>query len=294
MEWLGAAGMFSAIIISIVTVKLYTYIVKKGWTIKMPESVPPFIKDSFASVIPGVIITSIFLIISAIFTNTQYGSMHGFIYNMFQIPLQNLGGNFGALIIVSIISQVLWVMGVHGSMVALSVMSPIWRVLDTAQLTAYSAGNPLPNIIGMNFYRVFTFGGTVLGLAILMLRARSVRFKTLGKLSIIPALFGITEPIIFGTPLVLNPLLAIPFIFGNVISLILAYIATLAGFLPKLTGISVPTGVPVGVQGLVMGGWRIAVFQLVLVLLSIALWYPFFKITDNKALKEENELVQKQ
>lgn len=287
MNWLGSTGIFTSIIVAFVTARLYVFITKKGWTIKMPEAVPPFIKDSFASLIPGVVIVAIFIVISAIFDRTQFGNIHQFIYGMLQVPLQNIGGSFGAMILVSLIGQVLWVFGIHGSMVVLSIMMPIWMALDVAQLSAYSAGQSLPNILGMTFFNIFTFGGTVLGLAILMLKAKSERYKVLGKLSIVPALFGITEPLIFGTPLVLNPVFAIPFVFGNVISLILAYGATLLGIIPRLSGIGAPTGTPIGLQGLISGGWRVALFQLFLVVVWMGLWYPFFRIADNKALQEE-------
>lgn len=292
MNWLGSTGIFTALIVAFVVGRLYVYIVQKGWTIKMPEAVPPFIKDSFASLIPGTMITAIFVVISAVFASTPFGSVHAFIYGMLQLPLQHLGGSFGALVFVAILSQVLWVLGIHGSMVVLSVMMPIWGAMDAAQLSAYSAGQPLPNIFGMMFFNIYTFGGTVLGLAILMLRARSQRFKTLGKLSIVPAVFGITEPIIFGTPLVLNPIFAIPFVLGNVVSLVLAYLATLTGILQPPTGIGAPSGTPIVLQGLIAGNWRNALFQLALVILWIAIWYPFFKIADNKAIEEEGELVE--
>lgn len=291
MDWLGSMGIFSAIIIAFAVGSLYVYIVQKGWTIKMPESVPPFVKDSFASLVPGAIIAALFLVVAGIFANTPFGTMHSLIYGLIQIPLQNIGGSFGAMLLVSILCQLFWFFGIHG-MAVLSVVMPIWGALDVSQLSAYSSGSPLPNILGMNFYMIFTVGGTALGLAILLLIAKSQRFKTLGKLAIVPAIFGITEPILFGTPLILNPIFAIPLIFGNVISLILAYVGTLIGILPRLSGIGAPSGTPIVLQGLIAGGWKIALFQLVLVILWVVLWYPFFKMADNKALQEESGIIE--
>lgn len=291
MDWLGSMGIFSSIIIAFVVGRLYVYIVKKGWTIKMPESVPPFVKDSFASLVPGAIISALFLVVSGIFANTSFGTMHQLIYGLIQTPLQNIGGSFGAMLLVSLLCQLFWFFGVHG-MAVLSVVMPIWGALDVAQLSAYSAGSPLPNILGMNFYMIFTVGGTALGLAILLLIAKSQRYKTLGKLAIVPAIFGITEPLLFGTPLILNPIFALPLILGNVISLILAYGATLIGFLPRLSGIGAPSGTPIVLQGLIAGGWRVALFQLILVVVWIGIWYPFFKIADNKALEEESGVIE--
>lgn len=292
MDWLGSGGVFTAIIVAFVVARLYVYIVQRGWTIKMPESVPPFIKDSFASLVPGIIISLIFTIVAAIFANTQFISIHAFIYKLLQMPLQNLGGSFGAVIIVSMLTKLLWVFGIHGFMVTSSVMMPIWSALDAAQLSAYSSGDPLPNIIGMSFFTTYTMAGGTISLGMLMIIAKSKRYKTLGKLSIVPAMFGITEPIIFGTPLIMNPIFAIPFIFNTVISLSLGYVATLTGLLPKLSGIAAPTGTPLVVQGLITGGWRVAVFQVILIILWLGIWYPFFKIADKRALMEESGEIQ--
>ena len=289
MTWLGAAGMFAAIIVAFIVGRAFVWITDKGWTIKMPDSVPPFIKDSFAALVPGFIIIGIFTVIAGIFANTSFGSFHQMIYTLLQIPLQGLGGNIWALLFVSLLSQIFWFFGIHGTMVVLSVMMPIWMAMDAAQLNAYSAGETLPNIVGFMFYSVYTHGGTALGLAILMLFARSARYKTLGKISIVPAVFGITEPLIFGAPLVFNPIFAIPFIGGSALSLVVSYLATLVGLLPRLSGISTPQGTPIIVQGLMAGGWKIAVFQVNLIAFWVALWYPFFKIADNHALDQETE-----
>lgn len=292
MEWLGAAGMFTAIIVAMVVGRIFVWITDKGWTIKMPDSVPPFIKDSFASLVPGIIIMALFTLIAGIFAQTSWGSIHQMIYSFLQAPLQGLGGNIWALLLVSVISQVFWFFGIHGTMVVLSVMMPIWMAMDAAQINAYTTGQALPNIVGFAFYGVFTQGATVLGLAILMLIAKSERYKSLGRLSIVPAIFGITEPLIFGAPLVFNPIFAIPFIFGGFFSLILGYLGTIIGLLPRLTGITAPQGTPIVLQGFIMGGWKIAVFQVVLIALWVVLWYPFFKIADNQALVQEKGTVE--
>lgn len=287
MTWLGSTGIFTAIIVAMIVGCGYVWITDKGWTIKMPDSVPPFIKDSFAGLIPGVLLVTFFIVVAAIFGNTSFGSFHQMVYSLLQTPLQSLGGNIWALLLVSVLSQLLWFFGIHGSLVALTVMMPIWLALDAQQLAAYSAGQPLPNIVGYNFFVTFTYAGTQLGLATLMLVAKSQRYKTLGKLSAVPSYFGITEPVIFGTPLVFNPLFAIPFVLGPSISLVLAYIATIVGIIPRMTGVGAPTGTPYILQGFMTGGWRVAAFQAVLFIVYLAMWYPFFKIADNKALAEE-------
>ena len=286
MDWLGSAGIFSAIIVALISARLFVFVVKKGWTIKMPDSVPPFIKNSFASLVPGIITSVFFVVVSAVFSQTSYGNMHAFIYGVVQRPVLHLGGSIWSMLLVAVLVQLFWFFGIHG-MVVLTVMIPIWMTMDTAQLSAYSVGQELPNQIGLTFYLVYTVGGTALGLAILMLRAKSKRYWTLGKLAFIPAMFGITEPLIFGAPLVLNPLFAIPFIFGNVISVALAYLATIARIIPPMTGINAPTGTPVILQALIAGHWQNALFQLFLLALWVVMWYPFFRIADKRACEEE-------
>ncbi len=289
MDWLGSTGIFSGIIVALLTARIYVFLIKKGITIKLPESVPEFVKDSFASLIPGMIIIPIFIIVAAMFSKTSYGNVHQLIYTVLQTPLQSLSGNIGALIVVALVSQVLWAFGIHGSMVAFSVMMPIWMALDGAQLAAFSAGQPLPNIVGGAFFIVYTFAGSVVGLNLLMLRAKSNKNRMLGKLAIVPTLFGITEPLIFGLPLVLNPIYAVPFILGNVVSLILAYAATVTHLIPAPAGV-MAYSMPLFIQGMMQGSWKIAVFQLFLVLVSVVIWYPFFKIEDKKAYEEETSL----
>lgn len=211
---------------------------------------------------------------------TSFGNLHAMIFSLIQTPLQNIGGSFPAILFMALLAQLLWFFGIHGSMVVFSVMSPILGAMDAAQLTAFSSGQPLPNVLGMSFFTIFTFSGTAIALSILMLFAKSKQFKTLGKLGIVPS--------IFGTPLILNPIFAIPFILGNVISLVLSYVATIIGIIPQLNGIAAPAGTPIIIQGLIAGGWKIALFQAFLLVIWILLWLPFFKVADAKNFKEEN------
>lgn len=154
------------------------------------------------------------LIVKAIFNVTPWGSVHAVIYTFLQTPLQNLGGSIWALLLAMFVVHLLWLFGIHGMLVVLSVMMPIWISLDLQNLEAYQAGEPLPNIVGLAFVMVYILlggSGATLGLNLLMLfRAKSQRFKTLGKLAIPAGICGINEPILFGTPIILNPIMAIP------------------------------------------------------------------------------------
>ena len=290
MQWLGATGIFSAIIIGLVSTRIYIYIKRKGFTIKMPASVPPVVASSFSSLIPGFAAIIVFLIVSTVFSATHFETMHQFIYTFIQTPLQGVGGNIVSIIILWTFAQLLWFFGIHGTMVIYSVVLPIFTAMDAMQLSAYAAGQALPNITGRAFVSTYTVSGSAIGFAILMLFvAKSKQYKTLGKITTLPAIFGISEPLVFGTPLVFNFKFFIPFVFLNGINLTIAYVLTVIGIVPRVAGISPMSGMPIIFSGLMEGSWKIAVLQVALVLLSMLVWYPFFKKADNEAYKTEQK-----
>lgn len=289
LDYLGSTGMFSAIIVGLTVGAVYSYIKQKGWTIKLPESVPPVVASSFAGIVPGLLLSVLFGTVGALFSHTTYGSLHGAVYSLLQMPITGISTSIWSMLFLILLGQLLWFFGIHGPMVIMSVMAPIWTTVDLQNLNAYNAGEPLPNILGMTFYTITTFGGTALGLAICMvIFAKSKRYKTLGRLSIIPGLFGITEPLIFGTPLVLNFRTFIPTVFLPVVSALMGYLAIVSGLVPRFAGIGTPQGTPIVFQGLLQGSWLIGLLQVILTIVWTLCWYPFLKNMDKAALKEED------
>lgn len=287
-KWLGGTGIFTGIVVSLVSTNIYLRIKKKGYTIKMPASVPPVVSDSFSSLIPGFISIILFVIVSILFNTSMFGSFHQFIYTTLQIPLQGASGHIISIILLWTFGQILWFMGIHGTMVIYSVVLPIFTAMDAVQLAAYSAGEALPNITGRSFVSTYTMAASAIGLTLLMLfTAKSQQYKKLGKLTSVPSLFGISEPLVFGTPMVFNFKFIIPFIFMNGICLSIAYCATYIGLVPRVAGITPITGMPIILSGIMEGSWKIAALQVFLVCVQIVCWYPFFKKADNQALKEE-------
>ncbi len=292
-EWLGATGLFVAIIVGIVVGRLYALITKKGFIIKMPDGVPPTISQSFAGLIPSFIIVPIFLVVATIFANTSFGSVHALIYKFVQTPLTGLGGTFGAMLIVVLVAHVLWLFGIHGTMVVFSIMMPIYMSLDMANLTAYNAGEPLPNILGSAFLMTYILvggSGATLGMNIYMsFKAKSKRYKTLGNLSLPGSVCGINEPIIFGTPCILNPKLAIPFIAAPMACATIAYVLTSLGIVPRLMGAGLPLGTPIVVMGFLQGGIMVAALQILLVIVSFLIYLPFVRALDKEAYAMEQQ-----
>jgi len=286
-EWLGAQGLFTGMLVAFISTRLFVAITKKGIVIKVPDSVPEFIAKSFSSLVPGIIILSMFTIISALLSETSYGSIHALVYKFLQTPLTALGSGIGSVIIIATIGALLWFLGLHGHAITLGVVAPIWAAMDVQQLAAFSAGKALPNITGFAFFWTYIAGNLLPFAFMLAFMAKSARYKTLGKVAFVPAIFTIGEPLAYGAPLVMNFVFAVPYIFMDAVILGLAYFLTVIGILPPVGGVGTPTGTPVILSGFIQGSWKIALFQAVALVIRFAAWYPFFKIADKMAVDEE-------
>ncbi|EHR36071.1 PTS system, lactose/cellobiose family IIC component [Helcococcus kunzii ATCC 51366] len=287
-DWLGAKGLFAAMIIGLLSTRLYVLFVKRNWTIKMPDGVPPTISRTFSGLIPAIMVGIIFTIVSAIFSKTSFGSVHQFVYTLIQTPLQNLGGSIWSITIALFLMQLLWVFGIHGGIVILAIIRPIITALDLENLAAYQAGQPMPNLVSGGLWSTYANFSPMIGLVIVLLfMSKSKQFKTIGKLGAPGSLFGIHEPLIFGLPIVMNPILAIPYILAPIVCLLLGYFLTVIGILPIPIGMQVPFGAPIFVSGLLQGSWKLGVAQILMIFVTTALYYPFVKILDKRNVKAE-------
>lgn len=296
-EYLGTNGIFVGLVVAFVSVIIYSYTTKKGWTIKMPDGVPPAVTKSFAALVPSAIVMILFFIVNILFGLTPFKTAHNFIFEVLQTPLKGAGNTLTAQIIYSLACTIFWFFGINGPAVANSVFAPITKILTMENLDAFQAGTKLPNIFTdpfSNFFTNFGGGGSTLSLVIvMMLFCKSKRIKELGKLSIVPGFFGINEPIIFGLPIVLNPIIIIPFILTPTINLLLSTFVTKIGLLPYTTGVSLPWTTPIGFSGyLSTGSIFAAVWQLLLLILGCLIYYPFIKTLDNQYLHDEQVAEQ--
>lgn len=162
--------------------------------------------------------------------------------------------------------------------------------MDVQNLNALTAGTALPNITGYAFFNIVTWSGTSLGLVLLMLRAKSKQYREVGKVSLAPILFGIGEPVLFGTPLVMNFKLAVPLITNNAVCLLIAYILTRIGLVARCSGVAPIFGLPLGFYAAVGGSFSIILLQLFLQLIvGPLLWYPWFRHLDKETYEQEQK-----
>ena len=291
---LGSAGMFLAMLTAIISVKIFVTVKNKGWVIKMPDGVPPAVTQSFAALIPSAFAMFFFFVVYLVFSATDYQYAHNFIYKILQAPLMGFGQSLIFEPIYQFLSTLFWFFGINGPAVTNTVFNPIHLALTAENLEAFKQGATLPNIFTGpfgDFFGNFGGGGSTLSLVFLMVFfGKSERMKKLGRLAIVPGIFGINEMIIFGLPVVLNPLIVIPFILTPLVNTILATIATLIGLIPYTTGAALPWTTPFFFSGWLATGSIVAgLFQIVLIIIGMGIYYPFFRVIDKQYLHEEHQ-----
>ena len=294
LDYLGGHGTFMAFIVALLTTKIDIAIVEHGFTLKMPDGVPDSVGKNFTAIIPGACCAIFFGALRLAFSFTSYGNVIDAVYALLQTPLAGITGSLPGFLIIIIVANLLWFVGVHGSYTVLPILFPIWFSYLPENTAAAAAGQAIPHIWNISMYDFACNGGCgcTLGLVIVMaLFAKSERYKQFAKLVLPVGLFNINEPVVYGLPLMYNFTMIIPFMLTPVLSLLLAYGAIVTGLMPAPTGIIGISSMPIVVYGIMQGSWKIAVYQIVATLMSAAIWYPFFKVSDNMALAEEQAAV---
>lgn len=293
---LGSRGMIAAIIVALISAYIYCYCIKNNITIKMPETVPDGVKNSFSALVPGLIILSIWGLIYGLINYFSSKDLVDVIYSLIQTPLQNLTDSLFGVMAIAFLIPFLWWFGIHGNNVIGGVMTAIWLSGVTFNQDLINKGIDLTVANGgkiatyqFNFLlNTMTGSGITIGIALaLLLRARSKQYKQIGKLSIIPAMFNINEPIIFGIPVVFNPILFIPFVGVPMIASFISYISLKTGLVPLFAGVNPPWTTPPILSGLLAGGPKMALLQLIIIIISIVVYYPFIMYLDKKAKAQE-------
>lgn len=297
-DFIGSKGMFVGIIVGLVVAKLYSWFIKNNVTIHMPDSVPSFVEKSFSSIIPFFAITFIMALVSWGFSFTSYGSVHNLVYSVLQVPIQQIGGSVGGVMVAYALIGLFWWFGIHGKAIIFGVYAPIIQTMTIENMNAAAAGTTPSNLIDFGFTSVFLEiggGGCVLGLAICFIFfAKSDQYKNIGRITSIPTFFGINEPITFGTPICLNPTFLIPTVATPLVTGLIGYLSITLGLVPRMVGAQLPTGTPTFVNAILSGGWRMMIAQLVCIIVATAIYFPFFKMADNLEYKREQNSLKEQ
>lgn len=295
MQYLGGAGMFSAILTMIFAVEIYRWFIKHNITIKMPDGVPPAVGRSFGALLPAGFII-IFLWIIRVLLNFD---INAFIMSIFN-PIADIMGNnmFGAIIPMLFI-HLLWAAGVHGMNIIGSIVRPMWLMMLDANMAAMAEGTPLtelPYIAPEQFYQwTVTMGGAgvTLVLVFLLFTCKAKYLRDMAKLCVLPGVFNINEPLIFGMPLMMNPVFTIPFVVNPIILTITSYSAIKLGLINGFVA-NVPWTLPAPIGAYLATGndWRVIILVVVNLVIAGIIYYPFVKMYDKQMLEEEAKAAE--
>lgn len=289
VTYLDAKGLFVSMIIGILTVEVTKLLIKHNVTFKMPDTVPPIIIRVFQSIVPMFVNIMLFFMIGLGITKFTGMNTAQLIMKILAPAINSLDNPI-ALVILVLVTQLMWFFGIHG----MAVTSPIYLPLATS----YLAANSSAKIAGLTMQHVFTYGfylnfvlltgsGITGGLVFWMLFSKSKHLKSVGKLALIPAIFNINEPVTFGLPIVLNPVMFFPFVIGPAICSLVAYLPFYWGWLTK-PYIDPPMCTPSIVAGFLTNmDWRSIILVAVICILSAVMYYPFFKIVEKQELEKE-------
>lgn len=287
MSYLGSDGLFVALIVSLLSVEICRIVGQKV-VFTFPDSVPSAVTNFVNSLIPLtaniILLYGFNLILMAVSGKT----LPDFIMSILTPAISSVD-NVWAYMAIFAFSNVLWLFGINGSSIIFPIVFVLGLTNSGLNAELVNAGKDATHIMNLQIYRyaVLGGGGNTLGLVILMCMSKVKHIRSIGRLSVVPGICGINEPVIFGGPIVLNPILAIPFVLMPCISIGLGYFVQWTGIV-SMGYIIDPSFTPFFAQGFLSAlDWRNIIFMFVLVGISVLVYYPFFKVYEKSLMEKE-------
>lgn len=293
----GSQGMFVGIFTALLSTSLLIKLNSIKWLkINLGDSsmIPPAVVSSFNTLIPVMVTIIIFSLISFLVKNFLGMDISTLISTLIQVPLKSIATGLPGLLIITSIANAFFTIGIHQAVITGSVLDPFLLANMQENMIAFANHQPIPNIISIAFKDTFGLiggsGNTLALLIAIFIFSKRRDQKDVAKLSIAPGLFNINEPVIFGLPIVFNPILAIPFILSPVLSFTTAYYATYWGWIDYVT-VQIPWTTPTIISGFLAtaGDWRASVLQAINLVICIFVYLPFLKFSERVALASQNQ-----
>jgi len=287
---LGGTGLFTAILIGLLSVEITRFCERKNLVLKMPDVVPAAMAESFSSLVPLLFNLIVFFGLNALITSVTGYGLPLIIMGLLSAPLAALNSIPG-MIVIAVFAMLLWVMGIHGTMIVFMALMPVLfgAIAQNAALVA-AGQEPIfqPILLFMGSMAVGGSGNT-LGLVLLGLKSKSKQIKAVSQISLVPGFFGINEPVTFGMPIMYNPILAIPFILSPIVNMVIIYVLYQVHFI-KPAFILIMSLMPMGV-GEFLGTLSItnALLPFLLIPVAVLVYYPFFKVYEKQLVAKEAE-----
>lgn len=296
-SYMSARGVFVAIILGLISAAIYNWFIKHDIQIKLPESVPPAVSRSFSAIIPGSVVIVMWLIVYGILDATHLPNIHEITQTVVGGPIKLLGGNIIGIMLLVGLNSVFWFVGIHGGNTINAIMKPTWIDNLSANVDAYKAGEPLKEIFTTAFMDNFVYiggGGATIGLILVIAwyarkSTSSKQTKTLAPITVVPGLFNINEPTMFGLPVVMNVSLLVPFVVAPMVNAFVAWLSMATGLVPLTRADATWTMPPILSGFLTTGSIKGSILQIVLIIIDIAIYLPFFMSVEKQFKKLENE-----
>ena len=286
---MGATSIFGGMIAAIFSVEIFRICMQKNIRIKMPDSVPTSVSKSF-----NVIIPLLFAIVPAWLLIVTGFDIHSLIGKMLS-PLKSfvVGSNYFGLMFVTLLISLLWGFGIHGASIVMNLLvDPFSLQAITENIAAVQKGAEIPHIVTSPFIGTYIQAGgsgATLGLllAMFIFGVKSYQLQQIRKISVLPGIFQINEPIIFGFPIVMNPIMMIPFILAPMAAGSIAFFAAKFNLMTKAY-INIPWTTPAPIAAfLTTNDWKAIIVSLVAIIATIAIYAPFLKVYDKMLVNQE-------
>ncbi len=290
-SYLGSNGIFMALICSMTIPRFYCKLMKKNIKIKLPDAVPPMVSDSLSPTCVSIILFTSVFAVKYIFSLTAWGNVFDFITDTISKPVLLFGSSPWSCILFFSFCNLLWFFGIHPTSITNLYYAVAIAPAMLTNIEAFQAGEALPYLaINVVYLAIYVGGnGNTLGLCAATLFAKSEKYKVMRKLIIIPNLFNINEPVIFGFPVVLNPIYFIPMVASGLVSgtvAMLLYPILSINYNPT---ISLPWVTPGFISATLSGGFKLLILWLLALFIHFLIYLPFFKMDDNRTYCEEQE-----
>lgn len=293
--YLDAKGMFTGIIIAFLTVEITKFFMDKNIKIRLPEQVPPMVSAPFEALIPLVVNVLFFTTINNLLIGDFDMNIPQLVLKAFA-PLVSASDSLPALLLIMFLVNILWFFGIHGGNVVNAVVVPFATINLAENADAIAKGLEPTHILSGGFITLWgNLGGSgaAIGLVVAMLIvAKSAHLRSVGRLGIIPDIFGISEPLVFSTPIILNPFILIPLIIVPLINTVIVYFALTLNIVGK-TYISIPFTTPGPIQAfLATMDWKAPILWIMLMVMDVLIYIPFVKAYDKTLVESENQSIE--
>lgn len=290
-QYLSGQGIFTALITAIYSTRVYAWLKQNNITIRLPKEVPTGVARSFEILIPVLVVIATLHPLN-LFIEAQLGMIIPEAIMSLVKPLVAASDTLPAILLSVLVCQVLWFAGIHGALIVTGIMNPFWMANLSINQAAMAAGTAIPHIYVQGFwdhYLLIGGVGSTLPLALMLLRSKAVHLRTIGRMGVVPGVFNINEPILFGAPIIMNPLFFLPFVLVPMINATLAYFALKLDLVSRVVSMTPwTTPAPIGASWAANWSFSPVIMCLICMATAMVMYLPFLKAYEKQLLEQEH------